>query len=40
MATQYFAGKGVTADLALALHYYELAAEQGFVLSQINVGNM
>ena len=41
VATHYFSGKGVEeVDLAIAAHYYDLAAVQGFVLAQINIGNM
>lgn len=41
VAHAYFTGKGVEkADLELAAHYYELAARQGFLLAQINIGNM
>jgi len=41
VAHAYFTGKGVEkVDLELAAHYYELAARQGFLLAQINLGNM
>jgi len=40
LACNYFSGKGVKADMELAAHYFDLAAQQGLVLAQINIGNM
>ena len=40
VAVHYFSGKVVSCDLELAAHYFDLAAQEGFVMAQINIGNM
>lgn len=36
LGTQYFAGKGVTADFNKAAEYFQKASDMGFTLSQVN----